>query len=200
MAKQENLSQFIRKELLNDPKVTLEQIAERWKKVGNGETKPNDGLLSVAKSGLRKKYGVKDLADLQKPKGGVNVSALVRVLLQKNLDNAGVTNQLAKDGLSCDSSLVVQLRKEKPKEAVTFPKGSPDPNQDKGPRARIKPKQRRKLKPKAVQVQVPTNGEWSLNELEDIFDGAMNHARLKKDSEMVDFLRQARRRAIRMYS
>lgn len=143
----ENLtrSSFVRQMIMRNPNVSLEEIQDAWGKAGHTTDLPKSHDMHMARTKIRNKYGVADPIEIPRKKSGeINVTGLIRLVLQNNptYNEKTMRRFLLPEGIEFTTSLWSVMRCADKKKAMASQNqekvdlGSPDENQNAGPRAR----------------------------------------------------------------
>jgi hypothetical protein len=196
-------SAFVRRMVLRSPDCTLEQVQEAWRKEGGAESdlpKPTD--IRTARAILKKKYKIKDVADIpRKSNGDINISALLRHLTAKypNADLPKLRKILDPDGITFSNALLTVMKHyelKKAKRVSADSTDSPDENQDAGPRARRRGRRGRKPGSRnAVKSRKHESDDASIDlvKIEAELDRMILDVQQANHGDLVRALRQARR-------
>jgi hypothetical protein len=192
---------FIRRCVVRKPDTTLEEILVLWEKDKHVTgKKPTEQQLHSVRYQIKQKYGIADLSELPIKAGGdVNITGLIRLLLKKHptMTEKQCGHYMRQDGFEYTPALFRTTQQQM--NAGSASNGSPDENQGKGPRARVKRRGRLPKEKKDKLGLTPTarkTGEQYV-EMENLMDDLVQQARTIEDSELVEMLRNARRHVIR---
>jgi len=184
-------SSFIRKSLMKNSEVTLEELQREWMNQGNTEEiKPTD--VQQAKSIVRRHLGIKDLNEIpRKPNGDLNVTAVLRLVISKHSNEklAKVKEWLKSDGVNFSNGLWHSVRSSENSKNIDG-LDSPDENQDAGPRARRK---NVKSSSNSVSKSPKASEKIDLIQIESMLDEMINSAQEANYSKVAQALREARR-------
>lgn len=205
-----NRAGWVRSQLIRNPEITLEQLQREYDK---GSSRPrnmrpnNVQIIYQGRTQVRKRWGL-DAADLpRKPDGKINVSALVRLYLDMFPDHTASEAEpyFETDGIKLKPNQFASIRStwksKKGDNAVVKteqPTGSPDENQDAGPRARKRaPQGRRKGtgKKKREEMSSEEQRRERYEVLENSLDKLIAEAGDLRNPALAKVLKDARRRA-----
>lgn len=129
-------SNLVRRMMMQNPDVTLEQIHAEWDRLGFPKTKrPDNQAMHTAKYTIKAKYVIGDLDDLPRNNdNSLDVVGLIRLLLKKNPDTTEkmMVNYLDTEGIEMTHHqwLVANGK------AVPTPAPAPETTEEAPPRAR----------------------------------------------------------------
>lgn len=218
------VSRFVRKCILDKPDIEIEEVHRRWDAAKLPATeRPSKQALFTCRYTIKQKYSVEKLSDLPRtPDGKIDPMGLLGIMCRahKSLSLAQAQHWLSADGVEVTREMFEAAKKGQPMPQTTAPQpapkaqsgalvprppdvtaevvdDSPDPNQHKGPRARIVGKPGRKPKnPPEQAVEVVADEDNPYFQMEDALDDLVQRARELEDGPLTQRLRQVRREVI----
>jgi hypothetical protein len=215
MNEQVSPGNFVRQYVLQHPDASLEDVQQEWIRKGHPKSKmPKQHNIYSVGSVVKKKYGLDSFDDVpRKSSDDLNVNELLRLMFKKhpNLSEKQARYYLRSDGFKFSAAIFAQIMKKskgvqtQKVAVVSTEEGSPDDNQNAGPRTQHvskrgrKPGRKKDKTAKNGRVTPAKRGEADkFLRLEEQLDDALFMAWELEDSEMVQFIRNARRRCIHL--